>query len=407
MRTALECPFVPGAGRVPEVWAGRETELADAAVAARRRLGGVYDRGRAVLGEYGLGKSVLVNRIAEDFRTQGHLVAEPVRIPAGGDPIALLARVLGELVRTHGLGAAIAERVTGLMDRITHVALPVIGGGLTVTPPDAELAYRDVHDLLVHVGRLARERDRLAMIRIDEVQNAGIAGLSRLLTVLGDALEATVEEVDALGTRRDRVLPVLVYVSGLPDFRRLAGDAGATFARRFRTFDLEYLSEPEMRTALLPFSTDGWSFLADDGPQRIHMDPGAIDLVVERSLGDPFLFQLAGEAAWQAGEGPLITRAEAERGWRLVRRETVRYVEGRLEGLSDLQLEVLEAAARIEPEAERTSMAVAVATGRTSSSQLASTFQSLDRTHRLIRREAGRLSFRSEAVRRFLTGTWP
>ena len=52
VRTPLISPFAPGSDHVPEVWAGRQPELADfETVAAPRRLAGVYERGRAFLGE--------------------------------------------------------------------------------------------------------------------------------------------------------------------------------------------------------------------------------------------------------------------------------------------------------------------------------------------------------------------
>lgn len=156
----------------------------------------------------------------------------------------------------------------------------------------------------------------------------------------------------------------------------------------------------------MPFTAEGWPILTADGPARVHMEPAATDVVVERCLGDPFLFQLAGEAAWNAGPGNVITGDEAVRGWRLVRREVVRYVEGRLSGLGDLQLRYLHAAAQLDDE-EPSAAAVAAALGQGGSPRLASTAQRLDSDHRLIRREAGRVRFRSPAVRAFLRGGWP
>jgi hypothetical protein len=67
-----------------------------------------------VLGEFGIGKSVLVNRLAEDAAAEGHWVATPVRVPSDADPVPLLAEVLGSLARTQRLddrlGASVASR---------------------------------------------------------------------------------------------------------------------------------------------------------------------------------------------------------------------------------------------------------------------------------------------------------
>lgn len=389
------------------MWAGRELELSDAHAAAQRRLAGVYERGRAVLGEFGIGKSVLVNRIAGEFAADGHWVAEPVRVPKDADPVPLLAEVVRDLAARRDLDQAIGKRAGGLLARIGQITLPVVGGGVTVRArADDDLVHREVLRLVDHVARLAAEERRLVVLRVDEVQNASLRGLSRLLTLLGDALEAWIPDRDPTGAPRERLLPLVVYLSGLPDFRDRVADAGGTFARRFRTFELEPLGQPELREALLPFLTDGWPVLTDEGHAVVHMEGAAADHLVEACLGDPFLFQLAGEAAWNSGDGNVITAVEARRGWQLIRREVVRYVEGRLSGLGDVQLAFLRAAAPL-PDADRSVAAVASAMGRQGSESVASTAQALDRTHRLIRREAGKVRFRSPAVQAFLAGDWP
>ena len=71
------------------------------------------------------------------------------------------------------------------------------------------------------------------------------------------------------------------------------------------------------------------------------MAGAAADLLVERSYGSPYLFQLIGDAAWTAGTGAVITREEAERGYATVRRELVAHFRLVLADLSDLQVAYL------------------------------------------------------------------
>ena len=380
MRGVVDNPFLPGSDAVPQVWAGRERELAEARdVVAPRRLGGLHERGRAVLGEFGIGKSVLVNRLAEEGRAAGHWVAPAVRVPLGVEPVGLLLAALGVLADSVDLPGGHEESAGRLARRVEELTLPVVGGGVRLTPAadGGTPPHVVLRDLLVELASAARTATspeapdgRLVVVRLDEVQNVrGAAALSQLLTALGDALEATTEEVDVVGIRRRRALPLAVYLSGLPDLSRLAAAAGATFSRRFRVWELDPLSEPELRVALLPFTTSGWPVLTADGPRTVHLEPAAVDALVEVCLGDPFLFQLAGEAAWNAGPGPVITAEEVRRGWAGARREVARYVAARLEGLTDLQLSYLQAAAALGPE-ERTSAAVALALGRRGSAAL-------------------------------------
>lgn len=409
MRSPANNPFVPGSDRVPEIWAGRALELADwRDVLTPRRLAGVYERGRIVVGEFGIGKSVLVNRIATEASEAGHWVAGHVRVPVGADALALVAESIREVAAGRDLDARIGRRAGGLLQRVEELTLPAIGGGVKLRPRPADPnAYRTVLRLLIEVATLAQAAGRLLVLRIDEVQNVAAPGpLSQLLTVLGDALEATTTAVDIAGLQRDRVLPLAVYLSGLPDVGRKAGAAGATFSRRLRALELEPLDEQELRTGLAPFASEGWPVLAADGPDRVVMEPAGIDLVVDRCVGDPFLFQLAGEAAWNAGTGAVITVGEVERGWRSARREVLRYVEARLEGLTEPQLAYLNAAAALD-DGDRTAASIARALDRASSTEIASTTRSLDVHHALIRRSAGRITFRSRALQAHLRGHWP
>src|SRR5690625_7748136 len=81
MRNPLGPPVSPGADTVPPVWAGRTAQLSGWRDALRpRRLAGIHDRGRTVLGEAGLGKSSLVRRIAGDASRRGDWVTPQLRI---------------------------------------------------------------------------------------------------------------------------------------------------------------------------------------------------------------------------------------------------------------------------------------------------------------------------------------
>jgi len=236
----VESPFLPGSDAVPTIWAGRELELADAHRVARRRLQGIYERGRLITGEFGIGKSVLVNRIAQDFRAAGHLVTRAVRLPQHRDPLPLFADAVAELAS--GLDARLGRAAR----QVQEVTLPVVGGEVALRDdaPTPEALLLRVRALLVEVGRAARRDGRLVVLHLDEVQNAPADGLSSLLTVLGDALAETVEETDPAGGIHTVFLPMAVYLSGLPALPRRAAEVGTTFSRRFLVTRLEPSTSP-------------------------------------------------------------------------------------------------------------------------------------------------------------------
>lgn len=370
MRSPASNPFLLGSDAVPPVWAGRALELADFHdVLVARRSAGIYERGRLILGEPGIGKSALVNRIAHEAEEAGHWVIPTVRLAGGDDP---LARLLAALRTT------LEQRVAEL------------------TTPAAELMHTTVTDVLVQLAQGAAATGRLLLVRLDEVQHLEGAGLSQLLTVLGDGLNAEGRRTDASGTVHVRKLPLAVYLSGLPEFYPRATAAGATFARRFKPLELGPLQEEDMVLALRPFVEGGWPVLTDDGPRPIRMEPAAAEALVEASHGSPFIFQLVGEAAWNAGAGEVITAAEAERGIATTGRETRTHFRLRLAPLTELQRRFLVAAARLDDH-ERTLGRVAEALGSTSG-RLASTARLLDERYRLVRRRGGKLTFRSPGV---------
>ncbi len=395
MRSPASNPFLPGSDAVPPVWAGRAHELADFHdVLVARRSAGIYERGRLILGEPGIGKSVLANRIAHEAEEAGHWVIPTVRLAAGDDP---LARLLAALRTT--LEQRIAElttSLTDLLDRVREITLPIVGGGVQLAPPAAELAHTTVTDVLVQLAQGAAATGRLLLVRLDEVQHLEGAGLSQLLTVLGDGLNAEGRRTDASGTVHVRKLPLAVYLSGLPEFYPRATAAGATFARRFKPLELGPLQEEDMVLALRPFVEGGWPVLTDDGPRPIRMEPAAAEALVEASHGSPFIFQLVGEAAWNAGAGEVITAAEAERGIATTGRETRTHFRLRLAPLTELQRRFLVAAARLDDH-ERTLGRVAEALG-SPSGRLGSTARLLDERYRLVRRRGGKLTFRSPGL---------
>lgn len=408
MRTPLDSPFSPGSDTVPEVWAGRAAQLSDWRDVLRpRRLAGIHERGRTILGEVGSGKSSLVRRIARDAADAGDWVTPQLRIPSGTDPIKRLAVALLDLASAAGLATAREQRMSELLRRVETVAIS--GVSLSVRAQEGPEPYTVLTDLLIEIGRAAiQRRDVMVLIHIDEVQNiTDESARSQLLTALGDALAH--EETIAVpgGVQVDRGLPIAVYLTGLPEFSDMAGArTGATFARRFRTITLDAIDDGALMAALQPFVTEGWPIASDGGDaDRVFMEPAAQRAIVKLACGEPFLFQLAGERAWYAGTGNLITAAQVRTGWRDAAPEAEAHVQRILDRLPTRERQFLETMAGLDPE-ERTLTNIARAAGYAKGTDAGPTAQRLDLTRRIIRR--GRpYRFRHRAIEAYLTSDWP
>ena len=408
VRIPLDSPFSPGSDTVPAVWAGRTSQLSDWRDVLRpRRLAGIHERGRTILGEAGSGKSSLVRRIAREAFEAGGWVTPQLRIPSGTDPIKRVASALLELASTAGLPAAREQRIGDLLRRVETVAAS--GISLSVRAPDGPEAYTALTDLLVEIGRSAlRQQDVMVILHVDEVQNiADEHTRSQLLVALGDALTHEEPATAPGGVRMDRALPIAVYLTGLPEFADMAGArTGATFARRFQTTFLGAIDDEALMTALQPFVTEGWPVANNaGGTARVFMEPEAQRAIVDLARGEPFLFQLAGERAWYAGTDNLITPDHVGTGWTTAAPEAEAHVQRILDRLPAREREFIEAMAELAPE-ERSLTNIARKMGHAKATDAGPTAQRLDLNRRIIQR--GRpYHFQHRAVEAYLTSNWP
>ena len=407
VRSAVNNPFQPGSDVVPAIWAGRTAQLSDWRDVLRPRLvAGLFERGRTVLGEPGLGKSSLVRRIADDAERGGDWATPQIRLALGADPIKRIAAETLRLADKAGLAAAREHRIAGLLGRVQSVAAS--GVSLGMREAEGQEPHSALTDLLVEIGRAAIARGNVVVIRLDEIQNiADERTLSQVLIALGDAITRKVEvEVPGVG-RIERSLPIAVYLTGLSEFDDASGARkGATFTRRFKTTTLAPLADDDVRSALQGFVVSGWE-VADDngGVSVVRMAPGAVEAIVQLCQGEPFLFQLAGERAWYAGSGEVITREEVLRGWRGAHAEATSHVERILGRLPQRELDFLQAMAKLPPK-ERVLTRIAAEAGFDRPTDAGPASQRLDRVRGLIERGKP-YSFRHRALEAFLTSDWP
>lgn len=303
MRSRDSNPFRPGAGAVPDVWVGRQQLLLEHARRRRDRTRGRYTTGVVIVGPSGIGKSVLVNRMATDGTADGDVLVEPVRIAKRSDPVAQLAGAVARAGQ-HVVGARPMTNELGqLLDRLDSIA--VHGVKVTVADPADTNPHLAVRDALVALAtRLAHENadrprtaDRALVVRIDELQNATNAQRSALIAALGDVLEATTAvHLGGQADPLDQHLPAVVLLTGLPDLLNAASNVD-TFRRRFTTHVLRPFPDAEVEDALLDA----------DLPDGVTVKPAAATELARIVCGDPYLFQLVGHHAWNAGTGDTIT----------------------------------------------------------------------------------------------------
>lgn len=370
-------------------------------------MAGMYERGRTILGEPGLGKSTLVRKIADQARANGDWATSQIRLPLGADPLKAVAEAILKLSDRAGLSASHEKSITDTIQQVRQVA--VSGISLTIDRRDGPEPYMALSALLVTLGKAAIIRNVAVLLHIDEMQNiTDEDALSQLLIALGDVISHTVEVELPGGVIQERSLPIAVYLTGLPEFaERASSRTGATFARRFATETLGPIDDDDFRFALSQFMNPGWPVLDEVGNRKhVSMTPQAIDSLVNLCRGEPFLFQLAGQRAWYAGEGDVITSDEVITGWvNEAKDEAATHVERILERLPAKERAFVECMAALAPD-QRKATNIAVAMGYQQATSIGPFAQRLDSVRGIIKR-GRQYSFKHRALEAYLTASWP
>jgi hypothetical protein len=395
-RAPARSPFTPGYGVLPQVWAGREREFRDFdEVVIPRVRARVYEQARIVVGNRGVGKTVLLTQLADEAADTGDLVVTATA-RSGPSVITDLVAALATTLHRASTAAAVVDalddtlrRRIGLTVGASSVRLDV--GAAHPKAGDLDALAVSLAVLLERTARAAAERGRVLLLTVDEAQNATPAALEILCHTLADVQNRHDRTRGPRGEAVRAYLPLAVYLAGLPSLPGRIRASGSTFFERTLTFDLGLLRDPDVAVAIR-------GMLDNVG---VGIEPEALDRLVAHIGGYPYFLHLYGKHAWLAGDGEVITAAEADAAARAAADDLTRFYGERLRGLGDLAYDWLVAAAGL-PEADRTVGAVARRLGRTSP-QLGSTVESLI-GRALIRPEPGRgrFSFALPGLDRFL-----
>lgn len=357
--TSRPNPYHPGFGVDPSALAGRDDQIA-ATLAALRAGSQAPGFCQALLGDRGVGKTVLLNEIERRCRAELRWPVVTHQATPGGDLVASIAEKLPSAV---GRSWSRAGRLVRDLDKeITLSAnLGVLRAETKMNRPSGRAQPADLLERLLRTaGDFAAKRRSGILVTIDE---AHVIERVPDLAALGAAMQLVV--------RRAR-LPVAVILAGLPQLRAQVHGIG-TFLERIDTTEIGSLGPDATRYALIqPAAELGVSF-----------DAAALDILVSASGGYPYLVQVLGYETWQAAAGAArltTSHAHAGRAAGLKRRGAL--FKTRWDQLSDLEQRYITAIARHN---ETSVPVAAVATAlRRSTQQLSTTRAGLIEGHRLV-----------------------
>ncbi|MBI5549119.1 MAG: ATP-binding protein [Deltaproteobacteria bacterium] len=291
---ARKNPFAPGAGTQPPELAGRSGTVTDAEVAIARAKGGLSSKSQLLLGLRGVGKTVLLNRVAEIAQAERCLTVSLEAPEANRLAEMLVPPLRSALFKLSGTEKAklAAQKTLGVL-RSFAAAFKVKVGDVefgvrpeTGTADSGQLEF-DLAELLQAVGAAAREDASAFVLLIDEVQYLGSQDLAALIVA--------VHRVGQKG------LPFVLFGAGLPQLAALAGDAKSYAERLFDYPDVGPLTREAAVDAIR----------APVRRQGVEIDDQALDLVIETTKGYPYFLQEWGYQTWNVATASPIGAADA------------------------------------------------------------------------------------------------
>ncbi len=296
-------PFAPGAGTQPPEFAGREWIVSSARVALGRVKAGRSAKSQLMLGLRGVGKTVLLNRIAEIAERDGY---QTVVLEAPED--RRLAEMLVPPLRHALFKLSAVEKASATAKRALGV-LRAFAKAFKVKVGDVEFQVEAAKGT-ADSGSLEADLPELLLAVCGAAKEAG-TGVAVLLDELQYLLE---EDLAALIVAAHRVaqkgLPFVVFGAGLPQLVGLVGEAKSYAERLFEFPAVGALEEASAREAIA-------------APLRrsdVGIDGDALEFIVKTTMGYPYFLQEWGYQAWNVANESPITLEDAERATARARR---------------------------------------------------------------------------------------
>lgn len=326
-------PFAPGAGLQPPELAGRDHLIEEATIDMERLLKGRATKSLMMLGLRGVGKTVLLNRLAGIATDLGFETAK-VEAPEGGRLPDLICPELRQILYRLDMKAATGSKMRDAVMLLRNfagvfkVSVGEMEFGLEQAPGRADTGrlQQDLPALLIGIAEAAKERGRAVALFIDEVQYLDVEELSAVVVSCHEIAQ--------------RNLPLFLVGAGLPQIAAMAGEAKSYAERLFDYPQIGSLSEKDAADALVkPIQSIG----AD-------IEPDAVKKIISYTQGYPYFIQEWGAQVWNlAPASPITAKDVDEASAKIVEHLDANFFRVRFDRLSTLHQKYLRAMAELGP----------------------------------------------------------
>lgn len=295
-------PYAPGAGTLPPELAGRDELIEKVSIQLDRCRNGLAFRGFLLVGLRGVGKTVLLTRLAQEAEASGFAVVS-IETPEKRSLPALLIPALRTALLKLDLRSATTEvgkkalRVLGGFVSAMKVKFEDIEFGLDLgSEPgiaDSGDLESDLVALFVEIGRAAKVKQTAVVLFVDEVQYIEEGQFAALIMALHKCTQLQ--------------LPITLVGAGLP---QLVGQAGRAKSYAERLF--EY---PEVGP--LPRAAAKQALEAPAAKQGVKYEAAAIDEILDKTRCYPYFLQEWGKHSWQCAVHSPIVEDDAKKATEL------------------------------------------------------------------------------------------
>ncbi|WP_196867573.1 ATP-binding protein [Arthrobacter sp. CAN_A212] len=289
-------PYSPGSGRRPFELVGRakEIEAFDLLIAKTKQRR--PDRGIALHGLRGVGKTVLLNEFRQQAERAGLMIVSIEGRDAEGGSEAVRAKLArgllqaGRRANRRGITSNLREALGSIVSFSAKLGVTGIDIGVNLAAGRADSGSIEVDlEEMVEDLCIALADQRLALVFIiDEMQD------------LDDALLSALLSTQHLAGQRE--WPFYIVGAGLPNLPSVLAEARSYAERLFTYRHIDALPRDAAISALA----------APAAKHGARYETQARDLLLEVSGGYPYFIQEYGYAAWETAPEKLITVQDAK-----------------------------------------------------------------------------------------------
>ncbi|CAG7645043.1 hypothetical protein SBRY_40056 [Actinacidiphila bryophytorum] len=296
-------PYTPNPGTPPALLAGRADIRENFEIALDRLSMGRSANIPIITGGRGSGKTVIFDSLVNSARNKGWFVAAEEAIP-GRDFKTLIAIMAHETLKEMSARHRVSEQIKRAFGILKAFASISVGGirldidvdAVTGTA-DTGIIERDIRQLILELGKLARSHSTGVLFALDEAQ----AVPQEQYSVLDSALHAAARTGLPLSFLAAGLFPSWQVTGEGADRDPFSTTTPASRSGVLRYIRLEPLNQLESRRVLeLPAEAEGVAWKGD-----------SLERATQFCEGSPWMLQMVGEMAWATASGEHIRSSDA------------------------------------------------------------------------------------------------